>query len=200
MNKKLVFQLVVPPVFLTICLVVFILLFSMPTISKGIATRAEISRESKQLQETVNKDEALRKAKKDEKQITATYDTVNALWPDKEEVSNFIVLMEELAGQKHITINNIAVEESSGQQVAKPKAATTDDTQDDAAAAPKKTAKKQSGIKFSFDTTGNYATIVDLISSLESLKRFNSVSTMVLDGNTLGDIITLRITGYIYAN
>ncbi len=138
----------------------------------------------------------LKEASSNSAEVTKAFDTVNNLWPDKEDVSKFIVQSEGLASEKQIVLDSITVAEMVVKDT-KSTAKTSKDAESIDSSVSKKVTK-ETGIKFSFQTVAPYNQLFDFIVGMERLARFNSESQISISG-AAGNELTLRLTGYIYA-
>lgn len=148
------------------------------------------------LEEKVTK---LKEANANSADISKAYDTVNNLWPDKEDVGKFIVQSEGLASEKQLVLTNITVAETVLKDT-KNTAAAQQKSSDSGTDTPTAgtTKKKEGGTKFTFETESPYNQLFDFIVGMERLARFNSLSDVTIS-NSADNKLILRLTGYIYA-
>ena len=148
-------------------------LFLMPTI-KNIKDNKKMLAE-KQLEFCQVSDEVstLQKTKKDNSEVKTMFDTVNGYWPDNQDISQFMVQTEGLANKLNIVIENFAITQP----------ATKD--------------KKSNSIQFNFTAKAPYPTVIELLRNMESLARFNTISSINLNLDNDGRV-SASVIGYIY--
>lgn len=176
-------KLLVLPFVLIFVLVAFIWFFIWPQAKSLMGNQTEIKKQNDLFEQVQAKNESLIKASKNSPQISQAADTVNNLWPDSEDVSQFIVQAEGLAANKQIVLDNIAVYEAS---------ASTKTNANPSAKTPV-------GTKFSFNATAPYSSTFDFVAGLEKLARFNTISSIALSSNESTGQINLKLNGNIYA-
>jgi hypothetical protein len=190
-------------IFIIIYVILFGAVLRLAVISQILTTlenKNAINKKTAEINTLQEKITKLREANNNLADITKAYDTVNNLWPDKEEVGKFIVQSEGLASEKQIVISNITVAEAVLKNTKNTAAATEQQSSDSGTktTTTAKTNQKESGIKFTFETESSYNRLFDFIVGMERLARFNSVSQISISNSTDNKLI-LRLTGYIYA-
>jgi hypothetical protein len=192
--KKLAF-----PLSAIVILIGALLWFGVISQAQKIILNNEASKEkNEQLTKLQAENDSLEKADKNSAEVESIHEIVSNLWPDTEDVSKFIVQIEDLAQEKGVVLSNIAIAETAPKETKSTAATSTKPSNvTDSTASTAKKASKNSGIRFSFDTAAKYNTTLDLITSLEKLARFNSLNSINLSKGS-NDTLTVKISGYIY--
>ena len=129
-------------------------------------------------------------------------DRVDKMWPDQDNVSDFIVQLEAMAQKNGVILNSLSITES----IVKETKSTGTETKEEEgtgknsdAATPKTQAKTEAGTKFSFDTSASYNTLTQIMLDLENFPRFNSLDTLTIGRSSNTDGLSLKINGQFYA-
>jgi len=170
-----------------IALIIFAL---NPSINSLKQHKQKLADSQNKLDETYLKLNSLQKIDKHPEEFKATSEVVNNLWPDNLDISRFIVQTENLAKTNNIILENFSVDEIKN--TAK---STAKDSDSETAKSEKK--KTETGTQFTFSMQSPYNSTLSFIKGMETLSRFNSISSINLSGNDSG-IISMRLTGSIY--
>lgn len=177
-------------------LVIFIIvtIFALkPSIDGLKQNKQKVAAKQTELNQIYDKLDYLQKISKNSKDFESTEKIVNNYWPDNSDISQFIVQTEDLAKNNSLVLDNISINE-----VKKTKTSTTKGEADDSkqsSAAKKSTAPN--GLQFTFNLRTPYSSILSLIKGMETLPRFNSISSINLSGTEDGNI-NMKLTGMIY--
>lgn len=185
-------SLLLTAVYLLLSLAVLIFGF-MPTMSKLKQTKNGIASEQKKQNDNHNKISTLQKIDHNPGEFNKTSQIVDNFWPDDLNISQFIVQAEDLAKSNNVILENFSVSESKTKNAKKP---ATEDEKDKTAKSSKNT-KTNSEVSFNLTSLAGYSTILEFIKGMETLPRFNAITSLDLNGTEDGHV-NLKLNGKIY--
>lgn len=164
-------------------------------IDKYEAHKKEYSDKQETLLASLDRLDIFQKISKNNEEFKAKSDEVKTLWPETAEVSKFMVQTEDLAKQKNFVIQNFSIQEK---KISKSTKTDSDDDKTTEGSSKESTKSKSTSItQFSFNTTTPYTTGIDLVRSMETFSRFNSISSISISAKD-GDLIDINLTGRLY--
>jgi len=113
---------------------------------------------------------------KNKAEFEKTLQIINTYLPDTIESSEFVIQMENLAKASNIVIDTLSI--SGG--------------------ADSKSSGKVKAIEFSATSRSNYGKVLEFISTLENLSRYNDISTITLSPEGTADSIGFKFSGKLY--
>lgn len=176
----------------SVYLVIFvaIIIFALkPSIDGLEQNKKKIAASQTELNQIYDKLDYLQKISKNPDELKSTEKIVNNYWPDNSDISQFIVQTEDLAKSNNLILDNISIDENK-----KTSSAKKDDSKQSSSA---KKSNSPSGSQFTFNLQAPYQSILTFIKGMETLPRFNSISSISLNG-TEESGINMRLSGTIY--
>jgi hypothetical protein len=186
-------------IFIAIYLLIFcaVVLFAlMPATSSLKQNKTQFSQKQSELNATYTKLNSLQKIEKHPEDFKKTTDSVKNFWPDSLDVGQFLIQTDTLAKSNSLILENVTVNEVKAVKVT-PKN-DSDDKDDDSNPAPADSkSKTPASTQFTFSFKSSYPSVLSFIKGMETLPRFNSLSSIALSGNE-DDTIEAKLTGNIY--
>jgi len=190
--KKILIMASILVVFIFACL----LFETKPIIESYNTHKKQYSDKQNDLLSLFDKLDALQKIEKNSDLFEAKSDEVKTLWPETAEVSKFMIQTEDLAKQKNIVLQNFSIQEK---KLAK-KVSSSQTEEQSSDSSSDSTAKKEKSTtitQFSFNTTAPFPVALDLIRSMETFPRFNSISLISISADD-DSSVDLNLTGRLY--
>lgn len=166
----------------------YFLLF--PNVTKLADNQQLLAEKKSQFEINQDKISALEKTNQSIAEFEQKNKTVVELLPDDPEVSSFVVNVEALAKSLNQNITNFTIDNVSASSKSK-----SQDTED-GETTTESSKKTDKGIKFSINSSSDFSGFLDFISKMETLARFNTISTVELSVKDLS--LNYKLTGYIY--
>ncbi|MFA4995947.1 MAG: type 4a pilus biogenesis protein PilO [Patescibacteria group bacterium] len=151
-----------------------------PSIDGLKQNNKKITSSRTELNQIYDKLDYLQKISKNPDDLKSTEKIVNNYWPDNSDISQFIVQTEDLAKSNSLVLDNISINEIKNAQTSSTKKNSS-----------------PNGSQFTFNTRTSYSSLLNFIKGMETLARFNSISSIDLNGTEEGTI-NMRLTGKIY--
>lgn len=166
----------------------YFLLF--PNITKLASNQQLLAQKKSQFEINEDKISSLEKTNQSIAEFEQKNKTVIELLPDNPEVSSFVVNVEALAKSLDQNITNFTIDNILTSS--KSKSTNTEDGE----VAAESSKKSDKGIKFSINSSSDFSGFLNFISKMETLARFNTISSIELSTKDLS--LNYKLTGYIY--
>jgi len=155
-----------------------------PTLANISQNKKILSEKQVELKTLSSKVDTLQNITKHPEEFKTINDTVTNYWPDNQDISKYIVQTEGLATAKNSVLENFSVTPQS----------STKKKNDN-----KKVLAYQTfdSVQFSFSVKSHYTTVKEIIESMESLARYNTLSSINLILNEDG-LINASFIGNIF--
>lgn len=178
LKKKLFILLIFVLIFLGICFT-----FVIPTTDNIIQNKKILAEKQVELIQLSKKVDVLLNTSKHPEEFSKISNTASNYWPQDQDVSKFIVQTEGLANSKGTVIENLSI----APQASKKK--------NDNKKLP--AYQKFDSVQFSFSIKSNYDTLKDIIENMETLARYNILTSISLNLDEEG-LVSTNITGNIF--
>lgn len=153
---------------------------SYPMVNNINDTKENIQEKKSELDYLVGKEIKLVELEKDYEKYKEKIDTLNSLFPEKKEVSDYLTQLEQASANNNIHINSIKIGSSTKKNV---QTKIVD---------PEKTQLLKEGdfyklpIEMSVSSNQGFVSILSFIETLENLSRYTSISTLEITASDEG--------------
>lgn len=153
---------------------------SYPMVNNINDTKENIQEKKSELDYLVGKEIKLVELEKDYEKYKEKIDTLNSLFPEKKEVSDYLTQLEQASANNNIHINSIKIGSSTKKNV-QTKIVDPEKTQ-----LLKEGAFYKLPIEMSVSSNQGFVSILSFIETLENLSRYTSISTLEITASDEG--------------